>query len=313
VEEISASRSYYNFSEMPSSKRRTTKSMKPRVLTEGEQQLRDQCDLLLQDYDKQTEILKAEATREMKIAQDSVDKLFKLEMMKIPKDDKNMLWEDYFQKHGGAALSVSEAIASVVDDPELEKVESKVFEIKAAMGKKGKKRNPSGRSGSRGNSGRKASNDSIVSSGKVSSATPASSQVPKAKAGLGKTPTITPKFDTRSLGRTVTRTAKTGEVLVSLSGSPVTPMVAGGSRIQGFKGSGKKEVETAEIPLGGGTTLNVPITEDSQGIVMPVDLDPEQLGKIQELHKSLGNMLKMRDQAEDLVNSPDLNFVNHGN
>merc|ERR1719153_907347 len=245
----------------------------------------------------------------MKIAQDSVDKLFKLEMMKIPKDDKNMLWEDYFQKHGGAALSVSEAIASVVDDPELEKVESKVFEIKAAMGKKGKKRNPSGRSGSRGNSGRKASNDSIVSSnssGKVSSATPAASQVPKAKAGLGKTPTITPKFDTRSLGRTVTRTAKTGEVLVSLSGSPVTPMVAGGSRIPNKVG--KNEVETAEIPLGGGTTLNVPITEDSQGIMMPVDLDPEQLGKIQELHKSLGNMLKMRDQAEDLMlNSPDRN------
>merc|ERR1719481_1118888 len=238
----------------------------------------------------------------MKIAQDSVDKLFKLEMMKIPKDDKNMLWEDYFQKHGGAALSVSEAIASVVDDPELEKVESKVFEIKAAMGKKGKK-NPSGRSGSRGNSGRKASNDSIVSSnssGKVSSATPASSQVPKAKAGLGKTPTITPKFDTRSLGRTVTRTAKTGEVLVSLSGSPVTPMVAGGSRIQGFKGSGKKEVETAEIPLGGGTTLNVPITEDSQGIVMPVDLDPEQLGKIQELHKSLGIVMPVDLDPEQL-------------
>merc|ERR1719309_954365 len=250
----------------------------------------------------------------MKIAQDSVDKLFKLEMMKIPKGDKNMLWEEYFQKHGGSALSVSEAIASVVDDPDLERVESKVFEIKAVMGKKGKKKNPSGRSSSRGNSGRKVSNDSIASSsssGKVSSETPASSQVPKAKAGLGKTPTITPKFDTRSLGRTVTRTAKTGEVLVSLSGSPVTPMVAGGSRIPNKVG--KKEVETAEIPLGGGTTLNVPITEDSQGIVMPVDLDPEQLGKIQELHKSLGNMLKMRDQAEDLVNSPDLNFVNHGN
>ena len=45
------------------------------------------------------------------------------------------------------------------------------------------------------------------------------------------TPMITPKFDTsRSLNRTISRTAKAGEVLVSLSGSPVAPVVSGRSQ-----------------------------------------------------------------------------------
>ena len=78
---------------------RTRKSRKPppppRELTEEEQQRRDQCDLLLNDFDKQVEALEAEAAREKKATCDAIDMVFKLDLMKLPADTKSMNWEKY--------------------------------------------------------------------------------------------------------------------------------------------------------------------------------------------------------------------------
>ena len=53
---------------------------------------------------------------------------------------------------------------------------------------------------------------------------------------------ITPKFDTSSrLNRTVSRAAKAGEVLVSLSGSPVAPTVQARSK------AGKEVASQAQV------------------------------------------------------------------
>merc|ERR1711889_3694 len=76
-------------------------------------------------------------------------------------------------------------------------------------------------------------------------ATPANKRAPP---NMGKTPVITPKFDTQSLTRTVARVAKKNEVLVSLSGSPV---VGVSSR------AAKAEAEQAIlVTIGNGTTLS---------------------------------------------------------
>ena len=58
--------------------------------------------------------------------------------------------------------------------------------------------------------------------------TPANTRAPP---NMGKTPLITPKFDTNSLSRTVARVARKNEVLVSLSGSPVVGVTTQVSRM----------------------------------------------------------------------------------
>ena len=98
----------------------------------------------------------------------------------------------------------------------------------------------------------------------ISLATPANT---RKSPNMGKAPMITPKFDT-----------------TSLSGSPVT-----------FNHRSKAhEHQAALIPLGGGETLNVPLGGE-QSADMAQHLDDEQLD---ELQRSLANMLKMRRQAE---------------
>ena len=105
--------------------------------------LRDQCNLLLADFDKQCENLKAEAVREAKAAADSIATLyrlvvahiqtpfvinhfFRLEMMKIPMETKAMKWEDYFEQNS-TALGLSKAVAEAVDDSVVEAVDTQVM------------------------------------------------------------------------------------------------------------------------------------------------------------------------------------------
>merc|ERR1712098_528414 len=81
--------------------------------------------------------------------------------------------------------------------------------------------------------------------------TPANKRAPP---NMGKTPLITPKFDTQSLSRTVARVAKKNEVLVSLSGSPVVGVTSRAA---------KAEADQAVlVPIGHGKTLSVPVGED---------------------------------------------------
>ena len=164
------------------------------------------------------ECLKEEAKRECKAAQDSITTTYKLELMKMPKHTKEMSWDDYCaqvlnlycnlylmtycQNDNTGGLPISNAVAEALEDSVLEVVDSKVSHIKSTMKNKRKGKE---NKGSVVKSSRKGPNTSLV--------TP--KHLPPRQA---KTPMITPKFDTSKAKKTLSRAAKEGEVLVSLSG-----------------------------------------------------------------------------------------------
>ena len=92
---------------MPPRTRKSKKPSPPKELTEEEQQRRDQCDLLLNDFDKQVEALQAEAAREKKATCDAIDMIFKLDLMKLPADTKSMNWEEYCRQVSRLLLKFS--------------------------------------------------------------------------------------------------------------------------------------------------------------------------------------------------------------
>jgi len=301
---------------MPPKKKGRTTRAKPKIVTLSpeEQQARDQVDLFLKDFDKHCEMTVKEAWREVETVSSSINTLYKLEMLKIPQDVKNMKWDDYYKQsidNGHNPLALSEAINDCMEDSICVNVDTQVSQLKSAIKTTAKKRGgrkkvstenqppPSAsRSSSRNRGASRTMSDSSTSetpansrstrgTGKNSTmATPANTRPPP---NMGKTPMITPKFDTQSLSRTVSRVARANEVLVSLSGSPVA--FAPSSK------AGKAQVSnSAFIPLGGGETLNVPL---DGGIGFSVDhLDEDQLDKLQELQKSLNIMFKMRREVD---------------
>jgi len=289
---------------------------KPKIVTLSpeEQQARDQVDLFLKDFDKHCEMTVKEAWREVETVSSSINTLYKLEMLKIPQDVKNMKWDDYYKQsidNGHNPLALSEAINDCMEDSICVNVDTQVSQLKSAIKTTAKKRGgrkkvstesqppPSAtRSSSRSRGASRtdssssetpANSRSTRGTGKNSTmATPANTRLPP---NMGKTPMITPKFDTQSLSRTVSRVARANEVLVSLSGSPVA--FAPNSK------AAKAQVSNAALitlPLGGGETLNVPL---DGGIGSSVEhLDEDQLDKLQELQKSLANLLKKRREVD---------------
>lgn len=304
---------------MPPKRRatRNTKAKAPVALSPEDQQLRDQCELLLADFDKQCEGLKSEAAREAKTAADSISTLYRLEMMKIPMDIKTMKWQEYYEQHVPSAMGLSTAVCEAMDDSVMEvteAVESQVSLLKSAIKnttvkKSRRKKEPEGDENepatvNRTSSRRRVANRTLQEFETPSTSSRATSrtvlETPAARPPLlaMQTPLITPKFDTRYLGRTVSRVAKAGEMLVSLSGSPVAPSV-------GPRSKAAKELasQNALIPLGDGATLNMPLAE--QGLDMTVDLDAEQMAKLEQLHRNIGNMLKMKLQTTADVSTLD--------
>jgi len=255
-----------------SRKRESKVQVAPVGLTEDQQQQRDQCDLLLRDFDKQVESLKVEAARECKAAQDSITTTYKLELMKMPKQVKEMSWDDYCAQHNiTGGLSLSDAVASVLEDSVLESVDSKVSNIKSAMKNKRKEKE---------------------------NRTPAANKKKSTRKGTGstslaKTPMITPKFDTSRVMRSVSRAAKAGEVLVSLSGSPVAPTVQMRSK------AAKEVLSQAQIPLGNGNVLNLPVEMDGTHVIEDYEFGADQRAKLELLHRNLGNMLKIKAQVQE--------------
>jgi len=231
---------------------RNTRAKAPATLSPEDQQLRDQCNLLLADFDKQCENLKAEAVREAKAAADSIATLYRLEMMKIPMETKVMKWEDYYEQNSRSALGLSKAVAEAVDDSVVEAVDTQVEVIKTAIKnttvKKAARKKRAGygdeniepptvtRTSSRRRVISKTHSDSALETPATSSRsraqvleTPANNRFPMHPL---QTPMVTPKFDTTQLSRTVSRVAKAGEVLMSLSGSPVAPAVSARTKVQ---------------------------------------------------------------------------------
>jgi len=291
---------------MPVKKKgRTTKS-KPKLvsLSAEDQQLRDQCDLLLKDFDKQCENTVKEAWREVDIVSKSINTLYKLELLKMPQEVKDMKWDDYYQQSldkGENPTALSEAIEGLINDSICANVDNQLRSaIKSTKKTSKKKANNQTASAVRASSRKRATfdnegagtNTATRSSSRSRTrgsndessstmATPANTRKPPNM----KTPMITPKFDTSSISRTVSRVAKANEVTVSLSGSPVVMP----------SHSNKSKVAQVTLDVGGGT-LNVPIVD---GGVDGGYLDDEQLDKLDALQKSLANMVKARREADN--------------
>jgi len=267
----------------PKKKGRTTKKV---VLTPEDQETRDQVDLFLKEYDMNREQTVKDAWRDVETISASINTMYKLELMKLSQEVKNMKWDDFFQQaldNGKNPLALSEAISACLDDSICATVDTQVSKIKSAIKSTTKKR------------GRKKSNTennpqrrSTRKSAKNEVTTPANTRAPPYK---GRTPMITPKFDTtQSMSRTVSRVARKDEVLVSLSGSPVVAVTARATKAS--------DEQSVLVPLGKGETLCVPMGQEVDAVVD--HLDQEQIERLEELQQSLAHMLKSRREDEML-------------
>merc|ERR550519_1467523 len=109
---------------------------------------------------------------------------------------------------------------------------------------------------------------------------------------MGRAPMITPKFNMATpLCRTVTRTARANETLVSLSGSPVAPLAP---KTKAAKAAAEN---FALLPIGKGQTLNLPVGPEIGGGLEAGKLDDEAWAKLAAIQASIGNMFKMRGQS----------------
>jgi len=274
---------------MPPKKRGRTTRAKPRIvsLTPEERERRVQVDLFLEDFDKHVEMTIKEAWRDVDTISASINTLYKLELLKLPQEVKDMKWDDYYKQSldkGQNPLALSEAISSCMDNSLCASVDTQVSNLKAAMKSTVKKR---GRKKSNSeNQPRSATRSSSRTKAPIKNelTTPANKRAPP---NMGKTPVITPKFDTQSVSRTVARVARKNEVLVSLSGSPV---VGGTSRAA-------KADQAVLVTMVNGQTLSVPVGQDMSNEVD--HLDEEQIGKLEELQKSLASMLQSRHESEN--------------
>jgi len=307
---------------MPTKKKGRPSKAKPKkvALTPEEQETRDQVDLCLKDYDMNREQTVKDAWRDVDTISASINTLYKLELMKLPQEVKNMKWDDYFQQaldKGQNPLALSEAISSCLEDSLCATVDTQVSKIKSVIksttkSRRGRKtantennpplsatrsssRNKNSRSASRNSSKTLADSSNLETpantrkgrSAKNEITTPANTRAPPNK---GRTPMITPKFDTsQALSRTVSRVARKDEVLVSLSGSPVVGVTAKATRAE--------QEQAVLVPLGNGETLCVPMGQDVDTVN---HLDQDQLDKLEELQQSLANMLKSRREEESV-------------
>jgi len=304
---------------MPPKKKGRTTRAKPKIvaLTPEEQEARDQVDLFLKDYDKNVEMTIKEAWRDVETISASINTLYKLELLKLPQEVKDMKWDDYYQQSldkGQNPLALSEAISTCLEDSICANVDTQVSQLKSAIKtttkKKGggRKRAAANESQAPPSATRSSSRNRTASGNSVSTETPATTRrtrgatamtTPantKVPQNMGRTPMITPKFDTSNMSRTVSRVARANEVLVSLSGSPVTAST---------RATKKSDSEQAlRVPLGKGETLNVPLGHDTNTNLQ--HLDEEQLNKLEEIQRSLANMLKARREADSISGEEDV-------
>lgn len=296
---------------MPPKKKGRTTRAKPKIvtLTPEEQEARDQVDLFLKDYDKNVEMTIKEAWRDVETISASINTLYKLELLKLPQEVKDMKWDDYYQQSldkGQNPLALSEAVSTCLEDSICANVDTQVSQLKSAIKtttkKKGGGRKRAANVSQAPPSATRSSSRNRTASGNSNTETPATTRrtrganamtTPantKAPLNMGRTPMITPKFDTTNMSRTVSRVARANEVLVSLSGSPVTV----GSRASKLADS----EQVLPVPLGKGQTLNVPLGHDTNTNLE--HLDEEQLNKLEEIQRSLANMLKARREADSI-------------
>lgn len=249
--------------------------------------------LYLKDFDKsvlakQTE-LKKEAAQTMK----DIKTMFAVATMQLPPSAKNSKIESFEATWNLESDSESAQMKTKPEDDGYEDIDSRIKNIeKSAKGNRGR-----GKKGA--SSAVKASEPPVRKSARKGAKADAVLATPVnrtgANANLGKTPMITPKFNTATpWTKTVTRKAEPNEMLVSLSGSPVMP-IAAMPRSKGARSQVAAAASNmATIPLGDKKTLNMPLDDLESLDPNSIDLDESQLNRLRSLHESLANMLKAR-------------------
>ena len=286
-------------------RRKTTRisKVKPKVLTPEDQIKRDQVDLFLKDFNCQCDLSIKELWRDRDAAASHINTMYKLELMKLPQEVREMKWDDFYNQSisaGEDPLALSNAITECLEDTFCSKADTHISALRTAPKKRTRKNSTNSKKSTRTtarskNQARTLSPESScvdsLSVPRSNSAlrTPAYSRRPP---NVGKTPLITPKFDTSKGSRTVSRVARADEVLVSLSGSPVVAASAAPKMVP------ESQKNNALIPLGNGETLNIPLGVDLEPSMDY--LDEQQREKLGELQKSLASMLKMKNQASGL-------------
>jgi len=314
-------------------KRRGTRAKAPAKLSPEDQQKRDQCDLLLKDFDQNRQTVINESKRDMETVVHSMMTMYKLELMKIPTDVKNSNWMEYYKKslnQGVDPLNVSNAINSCMDDSICTKVDDQVSQLKSAMktakkrGRTAKENVPSSavRASSRK---RNQSADATIVSGTLGRSssrsrtrglvdatnleTPAigrsrkgQPQVPETPAnqvgviGMAPgmmTPMITPKFDPNSMSRTVTRRARDPNEIL---------MSLSGSPVAPFATNRSKAAKDyasshVQVPLTKGQTLNLPLQEDF--VLTQNEVDEQDLDKLKSFVAKMQSSIAMMEAAKE--------------
>jgi len=275
---------------------------------------REGIDLMLNDFDKQVEGRIAEMEADTESVIRSINNLYKVDLIKLPSTTKNMKWDDYVSEcmeNGSYPMALSNAMEKVVEDI-TSVVDPKVSLLKSTMKtttKKGRTKK-SDINNITGAGARKSTRASRSSTNMVDMATPATSNRSKSNSktpagpgmlppDIGRTPFITPRFNTATpFSRTVSRVARPNETLVSLTGSPVVPLQLRS------KAAKAEASNNALIPLGNGQTLNVPMGQE--GDLEGFELDDDARVKLEAIHASLGNMLKIRNKnSQSSISSDD--------
>merc|ERR1711942_45690 len=81
--------------------------------------------------------------RDVETISASINTLYKLELLKLPQEVKDMKWDDYYKQSlekGQNPLALSEAISSCMDNSLCASVDTQVSNLKAAMKGTAKKR-----------------------------------------------------------------------------------------------------------------------------------------------------------------------------
>ena len=215
----------------PKKKGRSTKSKaKVTPLSPEDQLKREKVDLFLKDFNHQCDLSLKEMWREKDAAVSCINMMYKLELMKLPKEVREMRWDDYYNQAidaGKDPLALSKAITACLEDSICGQANAQGSQVKAAMQPAPEKRSKSNFSSTSSDVG--SCKEVTVARKRLPPRSCKTMNTPANYPGppiMGKTPMITPKFDTTKLSRTVSRVARADEVLVSLSGSPVVPSVA---------------------------------------------------------------------------------------
>ncbi|XP_023324066.1 borealin isoform X2 [Eurytemora carolleeae] len=259
--------------------RRTTKTTRRTLTVEEEDRLKE-VPLLLQDLKGQVLSILSSCEDNTKLACKSIKTNHKTTLNKLDFATRSLFVESSVFAQSEKNEDVSAQCADI---------DEYLSDVKSTVKTTSRVRRVAGGSTVRKSSRKRVAETPLSSGSAVSMVTPSNKMLPT---NIGRTPMITPKFDTRTpLTRTLHRQAKPNETLVSLSGSPVMA-TATVKKVGRGKAKQSEADSFAQIPLGKNYTLSMPISADFQ--TDGLELDDDQINKLALIQQGLTNMLRGR-------------------